>query len=544
MSLEEVSKKEVQQQNGNFDYGSMNMLRDYQEEKIILPIMRLQSNPNSDIINIIDGPAGSGKTTATIIGLATNINFWEKGFDTNIKNKIGNPFYFTQVCPSVDPLKQLILGQPFYESMVHIRATTKREDIVINLPKKYYKDLEKTAPDKIKRLKELGVEFSFAEKQAELQYHIDKGKYTRLLVISIFSTKTLITGETLYWHRKLLGKKLDDGSRIFVGDEFHWGTGSSNKPNYEENTENNENTYSDVTLNVIKSLFPYYDVIIGMSATCTVEQLGLIDSDLFKHCSTVPKEDVKDYQKTFSLNYVDFSMFTTAKRWDDETASVALFKAVNKVKMNRFYMDKTHNMVVNSTGLVYTNVATKKRRYSGKEYRKKSRCTDIAQLKKIVRKWSKDKEIKPYCEQILFYDSKDKAVVYDGRKFKKVGNSLTDCISDIEDGKYLLVVCVNSATVGVDCKAWTYEFYFRPINKEQRFLSEKQRVYRCIRFNNTCYDFPYKSITEYEESENFNQDVLDRMNTAEIYFCDISDDRIEEINSQIDRSAYILKRAA
>ena len=533
MSLEEASKKEVQKQNGNLNYGSVNMLRDYQKEKITNPIMRLQSNPDSGFIHIINGPAGSGKTTATVVGLSENINAWEKGYDANINNKIGNPFYFTQVCPPVDPIKQVVSGEPFYDSMKHIRATTKREDIVINMPKKYYNDLEKTAPDKIKRLEELNIEFVFTENQAKLKHYIEDGKYTNLLVISLFSTKTLITGETLYWHRKLLGKKLDDGSRIFAGDEFHWGTGSSNKPNYTENTENNENTYSDVTLNAIKSLFPYYDVIIGMSATSTVEQLGLIDSALFKHCSTIPKECVKDYQKTFSLNYVDFSMFTTSKKWDDETASVALQQAIHVVDKERFYMDSKYNMNVNSTGLVYTNVTTKK-----------GKCTNIAQLKKIVRKWSKDKEKKPYCKQILFYDSKNKAVVYNGSKFKQVGNSLTDCIDDIEAGKYILVVCVNSATVGVDCKAWTYEFYFRPINKVERFLSEKQRIFRCIRFNNKCNDFPYNSITEYEQSEDFKQDILNRMNTAKIYFCDISDNRIEEINRQIDESAYILKRAA
>jgi hypothetical protein len=510
------------------------MLRDYQKEKITNPIMRLQGNPDGEFIHIINGPAGSGKTTATVIGLFENIKAWETGFDTNINNKIENPFYFTQVCPSVDPLKQVVSGDPFYDSMLFIKDTTKREDIIINIPKKYHQDLEKTAPDKIKRLEDIGVEFSFTDTagQVELQYHIEKGNYIRPLVISIFSTKILTMEKTLDRHKILLGEKLDDGSRIFAGDEFHWGTGSSNEPNYEENTENNESSYSDKTLTAIRSLFPYYDVIIGMSATSTVEQLGLIDSDLFKHCSTIPKECVQDYQKTFSLNYVDFSLFSVSERWDDETADLALRKAFNRVDNCRFYMHIKHGMNVNSTGLVYTNVATT----NGK-------CTNITQLKKLVKKMSKDKDYKDYSKQILFYDSKNKAVVLKGNKFEKVGNSLTDCISDIEAGKYLLVVCVNSATVGVDCKAWTYEFYFRPINKIEKFLSELQRIYRCIRFNNKCKDFPYNSITEYEQSEDFNQDILNRMNTAEIYFCNISDARGEEIYRQIDKSSYILKRA-
>ena len=49
---------------------------------------------------------------------------------------------------------------------------------------------------------------------------------------------------------------------------------------------------------------------------------------------------------------------------------------------------------------------------------------------------------------------------------------------------------------------------------------------------------------EYEESEDYNSDILYQINTAEIYFCNISADRIEALNRQLDDDAYILKRVA
>ena len=75
MSLEEASKKEVQQQNGNFNLRSICiMLRPYQQEKITDPIMKLQGSPVSGKINIIEGPAAAGKTTAIVLGLNQSIS--------------------------------------------------------------------------------------------------------------------------------------------------------------------------------------------------------------------------------------------------------------------------------------------------------------------------------------------------------------------------------------------------------------------------------------------------------------------------------------
>ena len=528
MSLEEASKKEVQQQNGNFNLRSICiMLRPYQQEKITDPIMKLQGSPVSGKINIIEGPAAAGKTTAIVLGLNQSISLVENLHSEDIEN----PFYFTQICPTVDPLLKTICDEPFYNALVDIQTKTKRKDIVIVIPKAYYVNLGRKFSNQIERIKDLGVEFVFAQDMLDLKERINDGEYTRPLVMTFFAASALIQKKTLYAHKKLTGIKTGDGSRLLMIDEGQLRISSSDGKRYEHNTENPEDSYSDVTLKAIETLDKNYDVRIGLSATISAEQRGEIDSPIFNLISTIPKRDVQDYQKTFDLNYTEFSRFPTDRRWTDDEAESALWEAYYKMFTKRNYMDSTYNMNVNSTGIVYTNVSFGK-------------CTDIKLLKKIVRRWYRDEDTRHLCKQILFYDSKDKAVVYNGNKFVEVGKSLNDCIPDIEAGKYLLTVCVNSAVVGVDIHSWTTQFYFRPINKDERFLTELQRIYRCIRFNDTCLDFPYKSVKEYEESEDYNSDILYQMNTAEIYFCNISADRTEALNRQLDKDAYILKRVA
>ena len=138
MSLEEASKKEVQQQNGNFNLRSICiMLRSYQQEKITDPIMKLQGSPVSGKINIIEGPAAAGKTTAIVLGLPQSISLVENLHSKNIEN----PFYFTQICPTVDPLLKTICDEPFYNALVDIQTKTKRKDIVIVIPKAYHVNL-------------------------------------------------------------------------------------------------------------------------------------------------------------------------------------------------------------------------------------------------------------------------------------------------------------------------------------------------------------------------------------------------------------------
>ena len=120
-------------------------------------------------------------------------------------------------------------------------------------------------------------------------------------------------------------------------------------------------------------------------------------------------------------------------------------------------------------------------------------------------------------------------------------NDITDRLIKLHQQKFEL----DKKILDVDIEFSNINHFIKEENNIDIFdLVVNSEVREKYKYLDKLNEVGLVSVKEYEESEDYNSDILYQMNTAEIYFCNISADRTEALNRQLDKDAYILKRAA
>ena len=373
-----------------------------------------------------------------------------------------------------------------------------------------------------------------AEAYNNLNILVKKGEMHRPLIINIVSQQKLFdrsktdNNNCYKSYKKLILDKKGVGYKgnIFISDDGHIATGSSDGQNYNYNTENSEGDWSDVAMSAWHEIRHLHKANEFSSATPTREMKGDSVNDKPKQFQldlTISKDEVRDYMKDYIIDFTKYGHVDLTEYWDDITLRDRLDGVIQEVISHRTHMKNIYDIKSNQYAIVHVG---------------RNSCKNGVYMKRIKELFEGKEELEfdddgvgygykiafTKRKEFLFYDSAHGAVVYDPveDKFVQIGNSLNDCVTLLDKGKYKVLVVVDSATIGFDSKSITFQHYWKNINKIKTFLSEIQRWGRPARFNDVCDDFPYKTRKDYKESENYNPQVASLMNVAKIYICGAS----------------------